>query len=163
MIRHLVPAVLVAALMAGCGDSTDKTSVRVPLLDGGRKAFEQRLAELVGTPVVVNQWASWCGPCRLEFPIFSAVANRLDGQVAFLGVDAKDSREDAEQFLAESPVPYDNYYDPDLEIARTFRGGRAWPTTAFYTRDGELAYTHYGPYTTEAELEAAIREYALDG
>ena len=62
------------------------------LLPGGADAFQQRLAELRGHPVVVNKWASWCGPCREEFPWFQRLSARLGKRIAFLGVDAKDSR-----------------------------------------------------------------------
>src|SRR6476659_4596438 len=47
------------------------------LLPGGTSAFEQRLADLRGHPVVVNKWASWCGPCRVEFPWFQDLSARF--------------------------------------------------------------------------------------
>ncbi len=131
------------------------------LLDGEPEAFRERLAQLRGHPVVVNQWASWCGPCRLEFPFFRDQARKLEGQVAFLGVNSKDSREEAAAFLEQLPVPFPHYYDPDASIARVFRGGRSWPTTAFYDAKGELAFTHQGQYRSEADLAADIRRYAL--
>src|SRR5688500_1397600 len=58
------------------------------VIDGGLDAYEARLAELsaAGIPVVVNKWASWCGPCRLEFPFFQKQAAERGGEVAFLGV-----------------------------------------------------------------------------
>jgi cytochrome c biogenesis protein CcmG/thiol:disulfide interchange protein DsbE len=133
------------------------------LLDGGPKAFKARLAELEGHPVVVNQWASWCGPCRFEFPFFQRQANQLRGRVAFLGVDSQDSREDAAAFLKEHPVPYPHYFDPDGSVARVFRGGRAFPTTAFYDASGKLSYTHIGGYASEAQLQEEIRRYATGG
>lgn len=133
------------------------------LLDGGAGAFKARLEELRGHPVVVNQWASWCGPCRFEFPFFQRLARKYHGRVAFLGVDSQDSRSDAAAFLKELPVPYPHYYDEDASVARVFRGGRAWPTTAFYTASGELAYTHVGAYATERKLEQELRRYALGG
>lgn len=133
------------------------------LLDGGEEASRQRLADLKGTPIVVNQWASWCGPCRYEFPFFQRQALKHGARVAFLGVDSRDSRGEAQAFLREFPTPFPHYFDPDLEIARTFKGGRAWPTTAFYAVSGELAYTHVGAYRDEAKLADEIRKYALDG
>jgi cytochrome c biogenesis protein CcmG, thiol:disulfide interchange protein DsbE len=133
------------------------------LLDGGPRAFRDRLARLRGAPVVVNQWASWCDPCRFEFPFFERQAKKHRGTVAFLGVDSQDSRDDAEEFLQEFPVPFPHFYDKDASIARLFDGGRAWPTTAFYNADGKLTKTHLGAYATEAKLEADIRRYALDG
>jgi thiol-disulfide isomerase/thioredoxin len=133
------------------------------LLDGGPAAFQVRLADLRGVPVVVNQWASWCNPCRFEFPFFQRQARKHEGRVAFLGVDSQDSRGDAEEFMREFPTPFPHYYDKDAEIARLFKGGRAWPTTAFYNADGELTRTHLGAYATEAKLAEDIRRYALDG
>ena len=132
------------------------------LLDGGPDAFRDRLAKLRGVPVVVNQWASWCDPCRFEFPFFERQAKKQRGEVAFLGVDSQDSRDDAEEFLQEFPVPFPHFYDKDASIARVFDGGRAWPTTAFYNADGKLTKTHLGAYATEAKLETDINRYALD-
>jgi thiol-disulfide isomerase/thioredoxin len=133
------------------------------LLGGGTGAFEARLASLRGTPVVVNQWASWCGPCRYEFPFFQRLARRYASRVAFLGVDSQDARSAAKAFLRQLPVPYPHYFDPDTKIARLFRGGQAWPTTAFYSAAGALAYTHIGAYASQAKLDADIRRYALHG
>lgn len=71
------------------------------LLDGGSEAFEARLRKLHGYPIVVNQWASWCRPCRYEFPFFQRLAVKYEGRVAFLGVNSQDPRGDAEDFLRE--------------------------------------------------------------
>jgi cytochrome c biogenesis protein CcmG, thiol:disulfide interchange protein DsbE len=133
------------------------------LLDGGPAAFKARLAALRGHPVVVNQWASWCGPCRFEFPFFQKLAEKYQDRVAFIGVDSRDSRADAVAFLKRYPVPYPHYYDEDASVARVFRGGRAWPTTAFYRNDGRLVFTHLGAYAAEAKLDEEIRRYALNG
>jgi len=113
--------------------------------------------------VVVNQWASWCGPCRYEFPFFARLARRYEGRVAFLGVNSKDSDADAKAFLRRYPVPYPHFADPGGDIARVFRGGRAFPTTAYYSADGTLAYTHIGGYATRDELDDDITRYALSG
>lgn len=181
--RSLAPALAVAAAMAlaGCGttqtdrvtresshsngdDRAEVANARAEagaLLDGGRPAFRARLEALRGTPIVVNQWASWCGPCRFEFPFFQRLAKRYVGRVAFVGVDSQDSRSGAREFLARFPVPYPQFYDKDASIARLFRGGRAWPTTAFYDADGTLVFTHAGAYANEAKLDEDIRRYAL--
>ena len=133
------------------------------LLDGGPSAFKARLAQLRGHTVVVNQWASWCGPCRAEFPFFARQARKHRGRVGFLGVNSQDNRGDATDFLKDFPVPYPHYFDPDGRVARIFRGGRAFPTTAFYSDSGKLVYTHIGAYASEAELAEEIRKYTRDG
>jgi cytochrome c biogenesis protein CcmG, thiol:disulfide interchange protein DsbE len=159
--------IVAAAAFAACGadePAAPATGAKAAALrDGGVPAFERELQRLQGRPVVVNQWASWCGPCRAEFPIFQRLAERYRGRVAFLGVNSQDSRQDAEKFLTEYPTPFAHFSDPDAKIARTFRGGRAWPTTAFYTADGELNFTHQGQYRDDTDLDRDIRRYAIDG
>jgi cytochrome c biogenesis protein CcmG/thiol:disulfide interchange protein DsbE len=130
------------------------------ILGGGEKAFERQVEALRGHPIVVNKWASWCGPCRYEFPFFRRLATRHGKTIAFLGVDSRDSREEARDFLEEHPIPYPSFYDRKGEVARLFRGDRAFPTTAFYNRDGELVFTKQGGYASEAAIAKDIRQYA---
>jgi cytochrome c biogenesis protein CcmG/thiol:disulfide interchange protein DsbE len=131
------------------------------LLDGGTDAFQQRIEELRGYPVVVNKWASWCGPCRLEFPWFQSLAEQRGGEIAFLGDAGNDSEGALSTFLEELPLPYPSYLDPDLAIAEELGGPvQAFPATAFYDRAGELVYTHPGVYRDEQELIADVDRYA---
>lgn len=131
------------------------------LLGGGTEAFSERLDSLRGTPVVVNNWASWCGPCRIEFPFFQAQADELATEVAFLGVDSEDSEDAARTFLGELPLPYPSYSDPDAQIRKEFLDSPVgYPATAFYDSRGELLYVRQGPYETEADLAAEIERYA---
>ena len=130
------------------------------LLPGGLDAYERRIEALRGYPVVVNAWASWCGPCRFEFPALQQVSAEYGKRVAFLGVDSQDSTEEAMEFLAEEPVPYPSYSDPDEEIANEL-GGRGLPATAFYDREGELVFLQQKPYAEHSELRADVERYAL--
>jgi cytochrome c biogenesis protein CcmG, thiol:disulfide interchange protein DsbE len=126
------------------------------LLDGGGAAFQQRLRGLRGHPVVVNKWASWCGPCRAELPIFQAVATARGREVAFLGLNARDKRPAAERFAARYPVPYPSYDDPDEKIARELGVPSNFPVTVFIDAGGETAFVHQGGYRTRAQLAADI-------
>ena len=131
------------------------------LLDGGTDAFDQRLEALHGYPVVVNKWASWCGPCRFEFPWFQSLAAKRGAQIAFLGVNANDSSGTASQFLSELPLPYPSYSDQDLKIAEDLGGPpQAFPTTTFYDRSGNRVFVHPGQYRNEQELIADVNRYA---
>jgi thiol-disulfide isomerase/thioredoxin len=177
--RLLAVAVLAIALLAGCGmddpESTPADDARFQdapapiaglhdqaneLLDGGPDAFKAQLADLEDYPVVVNKWASWCAPCRQEFPYFQRQSERLAEKVAFVGVNSNDNDEDARNFLEEYPVPYPSYKDPSLEIAEVFKGQIAFPTTAFYDSKGDLAYVKQGGYASEEDLSADIERYA---
>lgn len=130
------------------------------LLPGGLDAYERRIDSLAGYPIVVNVWASWCGPCRFEFPAFQRASAAYGKRVAFLGVDSQDSEEHARNFLDEAPVPYPSYSDPDEEIANEV-GAFGLPATAFYDREGELVYLDLKPYLEVDELRADIERYAL--
>jgi cytochrome c biogenesis protein CcmG/thiol:disulfide interchange protein DsbE len=130
------------------------------LLDGGTSAYEKRLAGLHGYPVVVNVWASWCGPCRQEFPTLQKLSARYGKKVAFLGVNSEDSSDAAATFLKEAPVPYPSYSDPDKDIYDTI-GGLGFPNTAYYDPSGELLYVKQGAYGSESDLVADVRHYAL--
>jgi cytochrome c biogenesis protein CcmG/thiol:disulfide interchange protein DsbE len=129
------------------------------LVDGGRSAFERRLRTLEGTPVVVNKWASWCGPCRFEMPVFQQVATARGKEIAFLGLNSGDRTPAAERFLREFPVPFPSYEDPDEDIARSLTAPTNYPMTIFLDKRGEIAKVHAGPYRTRRALSADIDRY----
>jgi thiol-disulfide isomerase/thioredoxin len=129
------------------------------LLSGGTAAFEARLSALRGHPVVVNMWASWCGPCQFEFPAYQKVAVALGRKVAFMGVDEKDSTSAAASFLRRFPVTYPSYTDPNAAIAGSLRSYAAYPQTFFIGPSGKHLYDKAGPYATPAALEHDIKFY----
>jgi cytochrome c biogenesis protein CcmG, thiol:disulfide interchange protein DsbE len=157
-VRRLVPLLVLIAL-AGCGSDEGGTP-SASFLPGGREAFEARIEKERGKPVVVNKWASWCGPCRLEFPFFRKQAAKRKGEVVFIGVNSNDSRSDAEEFLKEQPVPFRHFEDPKLEIAAAINAVQAFPSTAFYDSKGKLAFVHQGGYSSEDKLAEDIERYA---
>jgi cytochrome c biogenesis protein CcmG, thiol:disulfide interchange protein DsbE len=130
------------------------------LLDGGLSAYDARIETLKGRPVVVNAWASWCGPCKFEMPYFARTAVRFGRRVGFLGVNAGDVTGDARSFLADHYVPYPSYVDPHDQIAHEIGVRAGLPTTVFYDRDGQVAYVHQGQYRDEAALVADVKRYA---
>ena len=133
------------------------------IVGAGRAALEQRMESLKGHPVVVNQWASWCGPCREEFPYFARAVKRHGDRVAFLGVDYLDDRDAAQAFLDELPPGFPSIFDRDGKAARAVGAGGVMPTTVFIGPDGKLRHRKLGAYANAAELEADIRAYALKG
>jgi cytochrome c biogenesis protein CcmG/thiol:disulfide interchange protein DsbE len=121
--------------------------------------FDRALDDLEGHPIVVNKWASWCRPCRAEFPIFQQVAASRGTEVGFLGLNAEDKRPAAEKFLSERPLPYPSYEDPDETIARDLRAAKFFPMTIFIDARGRTEFVKAGEYTSAAELEADIDKY----
>jgi cytochrome c biogenesis protein CcmG/thiol:disulfide interchange protein DsbE len=177
-MRRITLILACAALVAGCGSDEPESAAKAgdrpanappvlaklndqanELLDGGVEAFRARIRELRGYPVVVNRWASWCAPCRAEFPYFQRQAIERGAKVAFLGVDVEDNDGDAREFLQNFPVPFPSYRDPDLKISAELKA-IAPPSTIFYDSKGELAYVHQGAYTSEDKLVEDIERYA---
>ena len=129
------------------------------LLEGGTDAFEARLRALRGHPVVINKWASWCGPCRAEFPLLQEIATTRGKEIAFMGVNARDRRPAAERFAARYPVPYPSYEDPEEEIAQSLKAPSNFPVTLFVDARGRTVFTHQGGYRSAADLSADIDEH----
>ena len=109
---------------------------------------------------MVNKWASWCGPCRFEFPFFQQVAAKRGDEIAFLGVDANDSNDAAETFLEEFPLPYPSFSDPDDDVGKLFEG-HFFPSTALYDAEGELSIHPHG--TVRVGQGPQRRDRALPG
>jgi cytochrome c biogenesis protein CcmG/thiol:disulfide interchange protein DsbE len=156
------PTATVAAAFKGSPPGLASLHVQAnQLLSGGPSAFHVRLDGLRGYPVVVNKWASWCGPCQTEFPAFQRASVKYGRQVAFIGIDGKDSDPSARAFLRRFPVTYPSYVDPQESIARTIQAAIYYPQTVYFDRQGKMVFDHAGPYETAAALEQDIRRYVL--
>jgi cytochrome c biogenesis protein CcmG, thiol:disulfide interchange protein DsbE len=154
-------AVLVAACGGGNGDYGDGDAplllpadpTQLPTMTYAE--FETLLVQLRGTPIVVNIWASWCGPCIDEAPDLADAADRYEGRVQFIGVDILDNRESARDFIREFGWTYPSVFDPIGEI-RDRLGLFGQPVTLFYDGGGERVSVWIGA-TTPQILEDGIR------
>jgi cytochrome c biogenesis protein CcmG, thiol:disulfide interchange protein DsbE len=129
------------------------------LLPGARAALLARVRALRGHPVVINVWAAWCGPCRVELPMLQRASLTWGKRVAFLGVDLKDDRGSAERLLHEIPLTYPSYEDPRGEVLNQYRL-LGTPSTIYYDAAGKQTYIRSGAYARPAQLEADITRYA---
>ena len=126
------------------------------------------LADYEGGIVVLNVWASWCGPCRTEQPVLDEVHAEYTGLgVDFLGVNIKDDDTAARTYLETKGVEYPSLYDQPGEVPQAFRGTvppRAIPSTLIIDPDGRIAARVIGPTTygrlTEL-LNPLVVEYGL--
>jgi thiol-disulfide isomerase/thioredoxin len=147
-------------------DRAPVPDVTLPVLqtDAARAAgvAELSLADLQGRVVIVNFWASWCGPCRLEQPDLNAVHAMLpDTEVVLIGVNIEDTEANALAHLAEFDVPYLSLFDPVNELAGRFSGigARTIPTTLFLDAEGRVAARLLG-LTDTREIAALAAEVA---
>ena len=96
------------------------------------------LQDLRGKPVVINFWASWCPPCRIEAPLIERTWRAYkDRGLIFLGVNIQDRKQDALNYIREFAITYPNGPDPTGEISIDY-GVSGLPVTFFVSRDGEV-------------------------
>jgi cytochrome c biogenesis protein CcmG, thiol:disulfide interchange protein DsbE len=163
MKRALLAVGLTAAFLVSCaGDQDAGAPGRVAPTVSAEDVREGRPAAALveGKAAVVNFFSAWCVPCRKELPLLVAAERRLRGEVAFLGVDVKDSRTRALDLLEEFAVTYPAAYDPQGEIAAAFRV-QAMPTTFFLRPDGRIVDQVYGELS-EKRLAQALRRLEVD-
>ena len=120
--------------------------------------FQTLLAQLRGTPVVVNGWGSWCGACRVEGPLLAAAARRYGRRIQFLGIDTRDSRGDGQAWVARMRWTYPSLFDPSPNgQVENQLGYHCCPVTLFYDREGQVVDQISGPAGASA-LAAGIRK-----
>jgi cytochrome c biogenesis protein CcmG/thiol:disulfide interchange protein DsbE len=113
--------------------------------------------DLHGRPLVLNVWASWCGPCRTEMPAFQQVYLQAKDRVGFVGLDYLDVEAAARRFAAQTGVTYPLAADPKGQAGAKL-GVASLPATLFIGADGTLRGRHLGAMTAD-ELRSAIRSY----
>ena len=111
-----------------------------------------------GKPTVLNFWASWCGPCRSEMPHIQEAYERLGGEVSFVMINMTDgqreTRESAEEYMAESGWTFPIYFDSDYDAAMTY-GAYSLPQTYFIDAEGRLIAAARGSMSAEV-LQSGI-------
>ena len=131
-------------------------AINMPLYGGGNIAA----ADYAGKPVVVNFWASWCGPCRQEAPIFERLSREYaERGVLFIGVNIQDAETDAEAYLREYDITYPNGMDAGGGISVDY-GVIGIPVTFFINRDG-IVQRRWAGVMRETQLRTWIDELVL--
>jgi cytochrome c biogenesis protein CcmG, thiol:disulfide interchange protein DsbE len=148
--------------LAGSPGALEALHAQAGALLGPVSALRRRLASLRGYPVVVNAWASWCPPCRMEFPLLASASARFGREVAFVGFDSDDQPGEARAFMKAHPISYPSYSGESTELS-FLAPVEGLPTTFFLGANGKLAFVHAGQYETQRSLDADIERYALAG
>ncbi len=103
-----------------------------------------KLSEMAGNVVLINFWATWCGPCREEMPLLNALHNKYQ-LLGFtvLGVNVEENPENARDFLKDYPVDFPVLLDSQNSVSRQY-DVVAMPTTVVVDRDGNMRFLHKG-------------------
>ncbi|MFI5323060.1 MAG: TlpA disulfide reductase family protein [Thermodesulfobacteriota bacterium] len=152
----LTPAIIAISILVSCDqkneqsnkDSEKRTAEIFSLetVDTGKKIS---LDDFKGKPVILNFWATWCGPCKEELPVFQKMWNKYkDKDVAFIGIDVMDDRSNAAEFIKNNDITYTILYDQQGEISSKYKVV-ALPATFFINKEGKIAVKNYGPFIGE--------------
>ncbi len=118
-----------------------------------------KLSDFIGKPIVLNFWASWCGPCQSEMPDFDQANKELDGAVQFLMVNATDGQREtvttASSFVEKNGYTFPVFFDKFMDASNTY-GAYALPTTYFIDADGYMAARAQGA------IDAELLQQGLD-
>ena len=165
-MRFLVFAIIVVAL-AGCSKQPEpvKDDAATAEAAGPRKGVdrshkggaapaavfkdpggkETRLADFRGTPLLVNLWATWCGPCVKELPTLERLAKRKDSAVRVIPI-SQDSRDQSgvAAFLAYHKIDFPAFQDPTMSLAGALGPDAVLPTTILYDAEGKEVWRYVG-------------------
>lgn len=130
---------------AGAADEKDEVVEQAPNFTVETfEGEEVSLHDFFGKPIVLNFWASWCGPCKMELPDFQEAYEKYDGEILFLMVNMTDgvqeTKKSASEYMADAGYTLPVYYDTKQDAAYTY-GVYSLPTTFFINEKGEaVAY-----------------------
>ena len=161
IIGIVLAAAIIGVLYLALG--TDPQAIRSPLVGQAAPTFALReaganrtldLASLRGKPVVINFWATWCGPCYVEHPVLVENARRYGSDVQFVGVVFEDTEDKILKFLRENGASYPTLLDENGKTAIAYGVGGV-PETFFIDPTGKIVNKHTGPMST-ADLQEKI-------
>ena len=137
--------------MAGSPASLPTTASALPTVD--LHGFRTMLAGAHGTPVLLNVWASWCGPCSSEAPDLARLAKEYAGRVTFVGLDVQDTTTSARAFISKYGWTFPSVADPEGRV-RSGLGFVGQPVTVVFDATGKQVFVLSGPITAAQIREA---------
>lgn len=146
-MRFIVALSLAGALSTSLAKTPGEVEVGGMLRDArmhGLTTPTKQLFAFKGKPLVINVWASWCGPCRQEMASLDRLARRHGGrQFNLIGISTDDDLEAAYVFLERSGISFDNFIDRNLVLERMLGADRL-PLTLLIDAEGRVLARYYG-------------------
>ena len=152
---------LLLTLCAGFASSVWAKADQSPAPDftlKSQKGDNLKLSELRGKVILINFWASWCGPCRQEMPVLDELYRHYRSlDFTILGVNVEQDSDNAKSLLKDVSVSFPVLFDNENKVSKLY-DVKGMPSTVLVDRDGNIRYVHMGYQPgTEAEYQAQIR------
>ena len=147
-LRTTLPRLSTLGVVIGCllltpawgGDGEPAPNFTLNDADGNAVS----LGDLKGQVVMINFWASWCGPCRQEMPLLEQIHRKYEPLgFTLLGVNVEENSADGQAFLKDRPVSFPVLYDPENGVSQLY-DVVAMPSTVLIDRQGNVRYLHHG-------------------
>ena len=120
---------------------------------------EINLVGMRGHPVLVNFWATWCGPCRLEMPAFQERFEQYHGDLQILAINFDESPDEVRSFVNEFGLTFDVVLDPGAKVQKLYQV-RGYPTSYLIDAEGVIQVQHIG-LIVESQLDEYIAQVGL--
>src|SRR5262245_11370008 len=142
--RNLLRALALAGALAVSSMVGASASLAPSFTLPSRAGDNVSLDQLKGQVVMLNFWASWCGPCRQEMPLLDQMHKRYSALgFTLVGVNVEANTADAERWLKDTPVSFPVLFDRESKVSKMY-DVNAMPSTVFIDRKGNIRYRHRG-------------------
>ncbi len=159
----LLSIIVLGATMADCSSTPAQSPVQPSQGDILAPDFQLQsldgqvvsLSSLRGKPVMLNFWATWCGPCRVEMPYIQEVFEDKEWTeqgLVILAINIGESSSTAREFMEDNGLTFTVLLDTDQSVAQHY-GIRAIPTTLFIDKNGIIKYREIGAFTSRADID----------
>jgi thiol-disulfide isomerase/thioredoxin len=166
MMIALAAALALGLVVSGCpgqpatnGGTNGSPEIGKPAPDFKLDTLDGRtvvLSRLQGTPVLVNFWATWCGPCRSEMPFLQLThQNWPADKLVLLAVDVAENSSQVSQFMASAGFSFTVLLDRQAAVAQSYNV-TGIPTTIFIDKEGVIQDIHVGAFQSQAEIETIL-------
>ena len=143
-LKTLIRATALTATLAVSSLVGASSALAPPFALPSRNGDVVALDKLKGQVVMLNFWASWCGPCRQEMPLLDQMHKRYSSLgFTLLGVNVEENTTDAEKWLSQTPVTFPVLFDKENKVSKLY-DVNAMPSTVFIDRKGNVRYLHKG-------------------
>lgn len=156
LLIFFLASALSAAAFAGTPGEVEKDGYLREAIMDGLNGKSKKLSDFKGKPLIINVWASWCGPCRAEIGSLERLAQLYNGkEFNLIGISTDDYRNKAMAFIEQTEITFENFIDSKLYLENML-GANTIPLTIFVDADGRVLEKVRGSYNWDSPIAIDI-------